>query len=68
MGSSKTYGLTVLQDDKFLSIVSTLGVFMGTFRFVWGIMLEKLNFKATYGFILIINIIIAMGLPLIMEI
>ena len=68
MGSSKVYGLKVIEDDKFLSMIGTIGIFMGVFRFIWGIMLEKLNFKATYAFILILNIMIAIGLPLIMEI
>jgi len=67
MGSNKTYALTVLKDEKFLSLMATVGVFMGVFRFIWGIMLEKLNFKATYALVLILNITIAIGLPLIMD-
>jgi len=67
MGSAKSYAGNIIQDDKFLSIVATAGSFAGIFRFLWAISLEKFNFKATYGFCLVIMIILSLAVPMVME-
>lgn len=54
----KNYGLIKINDDKFLTIVGSVGaVFNGCGRMLWGMLYDRLTFKKVYIFLLIIQII-----------
>jgi len=42
-----------IHDEVFMTAVSSVSSFIGVLTFIWAIMLEKFNFKVTFGLILI---------------
>ena len=53
----KTYGISKISDDAFLTLVGSMGsLFNGGGRFLWGLVSDKMEFKQVYMIILIIQI------------
>ena len=57
----KDFGQTVevLNDDKFLTTVSSVSALFNSARFIWAGALDKFKFKKIYGILLIIQICLA---------
>lgn len=52
----KNYGITKIPDDTFLSLVGSMSSLTnGGGRFIWGLILNKLNFAEAYVFLLILQ-------------
>lgn len=66
MNSFKSFGQTVstLNDDEFLTLVSSISALFNAARFVWSGALDRLNFKKVYGFLLVLQILLALSIRL----
>jgi len=53
LGSSKSYAMNIIQDDKFLSLIASIALFCGILRFLWSISFEYLSYKTTYSILLL---------------
>ena len=67
-GSTKVYSTSIIPDDRFLSVLATIGSFCGILRFIWAILMEKLKFKKTYAILIINMLTIAFAMPTLMEV
>ena len=66
-GSSKTWAQSKIHDDKYLSFIAAISNIFGAFRFFWSFLLDKYSFKAVYGTMILIQLIIGLVLPTILE-
>ena len=67
IGSSKSYGAKNIESESFLSLAASLSSVFGIFRFLWSLPLQCTSFKSVYSGLIVIQIIIAFGLPTIIE-
>ena len=45
----KNFGEEVIDDDRFLTTVgSVASVFNGSFRYIWGFLMDKTSFRISY--------------------
>ena len=64
----KNLGILRISDDNFLNFVGSVGAISnGSGRIIWGIIMDKWEFKKTYVFILIIQIFESFSLIFIMQ-
>jgi hypothetical protein len=54
MSTYRDYSAGILKDDSFVTLVGSLGGFASGIRFVWSPMIDRLGYKTTYGFVLIL--------------
>ena len=66
VNSYKTFGQTVptLNDDDYLTLISSVSALFNAARFAWSGALDKLNFKLVYGFLLVLQILLAFTIRL----
>ena len=66
VNSYKNFGETVptLNNDEFLTLVSSISALFNAARFVWSGALDKLCFKKVYGVLLIMQITLAFTIKL----
>lgn len=65
----KNYGITKISDDNFLSLVGSLSSLSnGGGRFLWGLLLDKVDFVKAYSLLLITQMILTTTLSFIIEI
>ena len=57
----KNFGETIpnLNDDKFLTLVSSISALFNALRFMWSGALDKLDFKKVYGFLCCLQVVLA---------
>mmetsp|Transcript_3310 Transcript_3310/g.5499 ORF Transcript_3310/g.5499 Transcript_3310/m.5499 type:complete len:188 (+) Transcript_3310:1133-1696(+) len=55
VGSAKTYVLTAIPDEGFLSLVSSIGGLFGAMRFIWSALLDKFSYKTIYGILIVLQ-------------
>ena len=62
----KSFGQTisVLDDDHFLSTISSISALFNAARFIWSGALDKFAFKKVYGSLLLIQITLAFTIGL----
>ena len=62
----KSFGQTisVLDDDHFLSTISSISALFNAARFIWSGALDKFAFKKVYGSLLVIQITLAFTIGL----
>jgi OFA family oxalate/formate antiporter-like MFS transporter len=54
----KLYGLSMGMDDKSLTIIGSIGsAFNGCSRAFWAILMDKIGYKKTYFFLIILNLL-----------
>ena len=59
ISSYKTFGSQKINDDAFLALVGSISsIFNGSFRYVWGQVMDKLNFQITCLIIITIQTIL----------
>jgi len=63
LGDAKAVLGTQLRDEGFATLIQTCCGFVGIFRIVWPWMLERTTFKATFGLLLLLQIINAYAVP-----
>ena len=63
ISSYKTFGSKEINDDEFLAVVGSVSSgFSGTFRYVWGQLMDKTSFKISYAILICIQTILLMTL------
>ena len=67
MGSVKSAVGDNLNDDSFTSMIASVSSFMGVFRFIWSVGLNKYSFKKVYGFLVTTQIILAFMTPVLLD-
>lgn len=63
IGSSKAYGQATINAEGFLAFSATFSSIFSIFRFVWSFSLERYSYKAIYGTLLVIQLIMGLVLP-----
>jgi OFA family oxalate/formate antiporter-like MFS transporter len=54
----KLYGLSMGMDDKSLTIIGSIGsAFNGCSRAFWATLMDKIGYKKTYFFLIILNLL-----------
>lgn len=57
----KTFGKTKIDDDEFLTVVGSVSsVFNGSFRYVWGALMDVIGFKKSYAALILIQTVFIM--------
>ena len=67
IGSQKDWGKSIFESEKFLSSVASLGGVFAAFRFIWSFLVDKYSYKLIYSILLILQMIIGVCLPLVLE-
>ena len=62
----KSFGetITVLNNDSYLTLVSSVSALFNALRFMWSGALDKLNFRKVYGFLCCLQIVLAFTVSL----
>ena len=55
------------QDENFLSTAISFGSIFGACRFFWSFLLDKYSYKAVYGTLVCLELLIGYTLPTVME-
>jgi MFS family permease len=64
----KKFGQEKINNEAFLTAVGAISAVFGGIRFVWSYLVDKYNFKLSYGIVLCINIIFGSTLVLVSEV
>ena len=63
INSYKTFGSKEINDDEFLAVVGSVSsVFNGSFRYVWGQLMDKTSFKISYAILICTQTLLIMTL------
>ena len=63
VNSYKTFGSKAIDDDEFLAVVGSVSsVFNGSFRYVWGQLMDKTSFKISYAILICVQTVLIMSL------
>ena len=63
MNVYKTFGKSQINNDQFLTIVgSVASVFNGSFRYLWGILMDKISFKKAYAILIATQTVFIMSM------
>eukprot|EP01017_Pseudomicrothorax_dubius_P040874 TRINITY_DN6479_c0_g1_i3.p1 TRINITY_DN6479_c0_g1~~TRINITY_DN6479_c0_g1_i3.p1 ORF type:complete len:340 (+),score=71.36 TRINITY_DN6479_c0_g1_i3:383-1402(+) len=66
VNSYKTYGLIIINDDNFMSLVGSIGgLTNGIGRLFWGFVSDKLTFRQSFGWIALIQLVFIASFSLI---
>lgn len=59
----KTFGKKEINEDQFLAIVGSIGsIFNGSFRYIWGQLMDKTSFETSYTILICTQTILVMSI------